>query len=221
MMGCLTAPFKALGCLVFLAALILGWLYRDVVVREGRRLLGRIEGPASASAPGAVTAGRPGTRSLASARAKIDSLNGWRADSVVLTPSEVASLMGQGFAPEFRRELDSLRVELLHGEVKVRARINTKRLPSEVIGPFAMALQPTEPVEAVGPLRVTGPGVGEWDVRSFRIREFPIPAAAVKTLVTRALRDSSRRTVPWQVPAGIRGVRVRPTGATLYGAARP
>ena len=218
-MGCLTAPFKVLGCLGLIAVLVAGWLYRDQVVREGRRLLGRVERPAAA-AP-AAQRGRPGTRALETARAKIDSLNGWRADSVVLSASEVASLMGSGLAPAFRKELDSLQVELLEDEVRVRARLRTARLPAEVIGPLAVALGPNEPVEATGPLRVTGPGAGEWVVRSFRIRDIPVPAPVVPRLVSRALGDPGRETVPWKVPAGVRGIRIRPGGATLYGTPRP
>ena len=218
-MGCLTAPFKVLGCLGLLAALVVGWLYRDRVLREGRHLLGRVQQAAPTRASAAR--GRPGPRALASAQAKIDSLNGWGADSVVLSPGEVASLMGRGLSPKFRKELDSLQVELLDGEVEVRARLHSARLPKELIGPLAAALRPTEPVEAIGPLRVTGPGTGDWAVRSIRIRDVPIPAGAVKRLVARALDDPSRETVPWQVPAGIRAVRVRPGGATLYGAPRP
>jgi hypothetical protein len=218
-MGCLTAPFKVLGCLGLIALLVLGWVYRDRVVREGRRLLGRIEAPAG-PAGASPTRGRPGSRALASAEAKIDSLNGWHADSVVLTASEVASLMGSGLSPAFRKELDSLQVELLDDEVRVHARLRTARLPRELVGPLAAVLQPREPVEATGPLRVTGPGVGEWAVRSFQIRDFPVPASAVRTLVSRALGDSARTTVPWKVPAGVRAVRVRPAGVTLYGAPR-
>jgi hypothetical protein len=219
-MGCLTAPFKVLGCLGLLAALLVGWLYRDRVVREGRRILGQIEAPGEKRPPSA-SAGRPGTRSLASARAKIDSLNGWRADSVVLSPSEVASLMGADLAPKFRKELDSLQVELLDGEVQVRARLRTARLPRELIGPLAKALRANEPVEATGPLRVLRPGAGEWAVRSFRIRDFPVPAPAVPRLISRALDEPGRKTVPWTVPAGIRTIRIHPGGATLYGAPRP
>jgi hypothetical protein len=218
-MGCLTAPFKVLGCLGLLAALVVGWLYRDRVLREARGLRDRVV-HAPPAEPAGLAVGRPGPRSLARAHAKIDSLNGWGADSVVLSPSEVASLMGQGLAPTFRKELDSLQVELLEGEVKVRARLHTARLPQEVVGPFANALGPSEPVEAIGPLRVTGPGAGEWVVRSFAIRGVPLPAPVVKRMVARALDDPARETVPWRVPAGIRGVRVRAGGVTLYGAPR-
>jgi hypothetical protein len=103
----------------------------------------------------------------------------------------------------------------------VRARLRTRRLTSDLIGPLAKVLAPTEPVEATGPLRVTGPGTGEWAVRSVRIREFPLPRPAVSRLVSRALDDPRRETVPWTVPPGIRAIRVRPEGATLYGAPRP
>ncbi|MBA3522724.1 MAG: hypothetical protein H0T90_09515 [Gemmatimonadales bacterium] len=214
MIGCLTAPFRLLGCLVLLAALVLGWLYRDRILGEGRRLLGATE-----TSP-AVSAGRPGQRALAAARSKIDSLNGWRADSVVLTPAEVASLIGSGLEPALRSQLDSLQVRLLDDEILVTARLQTAQLPKEAMGPLAAALRPTEPIEAAGPLRVVGAGRGEWAIRSFRIRDFPVPADVVPELVARTLGDSSRRTVPLRIPAGIRQIRLRPGGATLYGAPR-
>jgi hypothetical protein len=215
-MGCLGAPVRLIGWLGVIAALAFGWLYRDRLIREGRRLLGGH----SAVTP-MVSAGRPGARALESARSKVDSLNGWRADSIVLTPAEVASLMGSGLQPSFRKELDSLQVDLLEGEVAVRARLRTARLPRELVGPLGVALRSYEPVQAVGPLRVTGPGVGEWAIRSLRIRDFPLPDAMVPRLVSRALDDPSRHTVPWRVPAGVRAIRLRTGGATLYGAARP
>ena len=63
MIGCLTAPFRVLGCLVVLGGLALGWLYRDQVVRTAREWLARAEAPAPAA-----SAGRPGARALASAK---------------------------------------------------------------------------------------------------------------------------------------------------------
>ena len=163
MRGCLTAPFKLLGCLGLILALGLGYIYRDRLEHEGRRLIDRIQGVVPSSS------GRPGVSSLESAEAKVDSLNGWRADSVVLTASEFASLVGSGMDPELRSQLDSLQIELLDGEIQVSARLRTERLPREMMGPLGGALRPTEPVRAAGPVRVTRPGAGEWRVRSFRI----------------------------------------------------
>jgi hypothetical protein len=42
----------------------------------------------------------------------------------------------------------------------------------------------------------------------------------VPDLVGLALGDPKRKTVPVKVPAGIRAIRVRPGGATLYGVTR-
>lgn len=215
MIGCLTAPFRALGCLVVVGGLALGWLYRDQVVRTARGWLPRAEAPAAAT-----SAGRPGARALASAKSKVDSLNGWGADSVVLTPSELASLVGDGMDAEVRRQLDSLRVEPLDGEVRIRARLRTGRLPSDVVGPLAIALRETEPIEAIGPLRVLRPSVGEWDVRSIKIRELPLPADLVHRVVGRVLGNPQQETVPVRMPRGVRAIRLTPGAAILYGAKR-
>jgi len=214
-MGCLSAPFKLLGALGLIVLLAIGWLYRDRLANEVHRLLG------TGLIPGeTVTSGRPGSRALLSARSKIDSLNGWRADSVILTPSEVASMIGVGLDPSVRSQLDSLEVQLLDGSIGVSALLSTARLPRELTGPLAVALRPKERIEAAGPLRVIEPRQAEWAVQSFRIRNFPIPRDAVPKLVSRALGDSSRSTVPIRIPAGIREIRIRPSGATLVGAPR-
>jgi hypothetical protein len=215
-MGCLTAPFKLVGYLGLIAALLIGWMYRDRLASEARKVLGGFGGGA-----GAASSGRPGSRALLSAHAKIDSLNGWSADSVVLSASEVASLIGTGLTPSLRSQLDSLRVELGDGSLGVSANLATARLPRELVGPLALALRDREPIEAAGPLQVVAPRTAEWALRSFRIRNFPLPQDAVPKLVSRALGDSTRRTVPVRIPAGIREIRIRPSGATLFGNARP
>jgi hypothetical protein len=214
MMGCLTAPFKLIGCLGLLIVLGLAYLYRDRLEHEGRRLIERVQGIVPS------TSGRPGVSALESAKAKVDSLNGWRADSVVLTPSEFASLVGSGMDRDLRSQLDSLQVELMEGEIRVSARLHTDRLSPELTGPLGGALRPTEPVHASGPVRVTRPGAGEWRVRTFRIGDFPVPDEMVPGLVGHALGDPGRTAVPVQVPRGVRAIRVRPGGATLYGASR-
>jgi len=212
-MGCLTAPLKLIGCLGLAMLLLVGWLFRDRIVREGQQLLGRTA--RSTSVPV-----RPGARALTTAQSKVDSLRRWRRDSVVLTPSEVASLIGSGLDPRVREDLDSMRVRLLDGEVALSARLRTSRLSGRAVGPFGLVLHSTEPVEATGPIRVLGPGRGEWIVRSFRLRSVPIPTDLVPRVVSGALGDHGTRTVPLRIPRGIGGIRVHPTGATLYGASR-
>lgn len=214
-MGCLTAPFRFAGFLGLLLALAVGWMYRDRLGGEAQKLVGSFTG-----AHASPTGGRPGSRALLSARAKIDSLNGWRADSVVLNASEVASMIGAGLDPSLRSQLDSLQVELQNGSITVKARLATARLPRELVGPLSVALRPTEPIEAAGPLEVVGPRQAEWKLQSFRIRNFPIPRDAVPTLVSRALGDPKRTTVPVKIPAGVREIRLHPGSATLIGVPR-
>jgi hypothetical protein len=211
MMGCLTAPFRFVGCLGILVLLFIGWLYRDRLTHEAQKVFGSRTAASSST-------GRPGSRALVTAHAKIDSLNGWRADSVVLSASEVASMIGSGLDPSLRNQLDSLQVELQDGSIAVRARLATARLPRELIGPLSIALKPTEPIEAAGPLTVVAPQKAEWALRSFSIRGIPLPRDAVPKLVSKALGDPRRQTVPVRIPAGIREIRLRPSGATLYGA---
>jgi hypothetical protein len=126
-MGCLLAPFRALGCLVIVAGVAAGWLYRDRVLEEFLRLTGR-------RADDTAAVGRPGTRALAAARARTDSVARSTADSIVLSPSEMASLIGAGLSPVVRDQLDSLTVRLLDGRVEVGARIASGRMPRELLG---------------------------------------------------------------------------------------
>ena len=213
-MGCLSLPFKLLGGVALVLALAVGWLYRDRLSTELGRLFDRSPGKA------AIATGRPGATALSSAKSKVDSLSGSRADSVVLTASEVASLIGAGLHPALRRQLDSLQVELREGEVVVKAKLATARLPRELTGPLALALREREPVQAGGPIRVIGPGKAEWAVQSFRIRDFPIPRDAVPKLMAKAFGDSTR-SIPVRIPAGIKEIRVHPSGAILFGGPRP
>jgi hypothetical protein len=213
-MGCLSLPFKLLGGLAVVLALAIGWLYRDRLSAELGRLVNRSPGEVASST------GRPGATALSSAKSKVDSLNGWRADSIVLSAAEVASLIGAGLHPSLRRQLDSLQVELQEGEVAVKAKLATARLPRELTGPLAFALRDREPVQAGGPIRVIGPEKAEWAVQSFRIRDFPIPRDAVPKLMAKAFGDSTR-SIPIRIPTGIREIRVHPSGAILFGAPRP
>jgi hypothetical protein len=212
-MGCLMAPLRLLFLLLLVTAAVGAWLYRDELLR---RVRGGVQAPASIA-----EAGRPADRALRSSRAKVASLGSSRADSVVLTPSETASLLRDGLRPEVRSQLDSIEVRLGDDEVEVRALLSTARLPKELVGPLAIALRDREHVTAAGPLQVVGAGRGEWAVRRFAIRDFPLPRDAVPRVISKALGDSSRQAIPVQLPRAVRAVRVQPSGVILYGAARP
>lgn len=213
-MGCLTAPLKLLGLLLFIALLLLGWLYRD--------RLGAMAGAAWREARGrpaaAIAVGIPSEDALSDARRKIARLSTSRTDSVVLTPAEAASLLREGLDQYARSLFDSMQVQLGEDVVGITATVRTDRLPAGILGPFGSAVRDREPVTASGPIRMAAPGRGEWEVRRFEFRSIPLPGDAVPRLLGRAMGDTARRTVPVQFPAGVAHIRVHPAGVTLFGA---
>lgn len=213
-MGCLTAPFKLLFLLLFVAALALGWLYRDRIGDVARAAWREVRGAPPAPA---VAAGTPTSAGLSGARRKIAALAGG-ADSVVLTPDETASLLRDGLDPYAGAFFDSMRVRLAEGSIGVSASVRTERLPAGLLGPFGGALRPREPVSAQGPLTVTAPGRGAWTIQRARFRDIPLPRDAVPRLIGRATGDTSLRALPVRLPRGVHDVRVRADGVTLYGA---
>jgi hypothetical protein len=207
-MGCLLAPFRALGCLVVIAAVALAWLYRDRVFAAAMQAAGR-----RTEAP--VAAGRPGTRALENAKARTDSVRRGSVDSVVLSAAETASLIGSGLDPSVRRQLDSLEVRLLDGQIEVGARVATANLPRSALGPLALALHDHERVRVTGPVTVVGPGRGEWRIERLNLAGVPLPVDAVRPLLDRSF---GRQTLPIALPPGVTDIRIRPSGAVLFGA---
>ena len=210
MWGCLTLPFRLLALLVLIALLYVGWTERDRIAAAWHQVGGAPVG----AVVGAT--GHAGSEALVRAQEKIDSLNGWRADSVVLTASEMASLVGAGLDGRVRGELDSLSVTLGEDRLVVAGRIRTAGLPREVLGPLAGALDEREPVRAAGPVIVTGPQLAAWTVEEFAVRDFDFPREMVPRIIGIVTGRKQGGVVAIGIPAGIGGVRVHPDGVTLY-----
>ena len=213
-MGCLTAPFKLLFAIVVLLLLVAGWLYRDRLGDMGRAAWREFRGDAPAA--GSAVAGSPSAQNLASAQRKIGQLEAGRADSVVLTAGESASLIRNGLDRHAGEFFDSMAVRLLDGRISVDAVIRTGRLPSEVLGPFASAVREREPIRAEGNLRVLEPGLAGWDVQRMQFRDIPLPKDAIPRLLDRVSGDSGMREVPVRLPRGVADLQVRSGSLTLY-----
>lgn len=207
----LLLPLRLVG-LLLLAALISGaWLFRRDLYRIVRPQVARVSEALGAGGPG-----RPGSAELARARDKVDSLQGWSADSVLLTADEMASLVAAGLPAEARKRLDSLTLELGEGRVIVSARLSTRHIPPDVLGPLAGALEPWEWVSAGGTVELASPGQAEWRVDALTLRGFTLPEEASRELVARALPGVTDGAVPLTLPRGVAGLRIRPTGVALY-----
>ena len=210
MLGCLSLPFRLLGLAIVAGVVYVGWKERDRIAPYWHRLTDR---PA-ATAPGAI--GRPGQTALRSATGKIDSLNGWRADSVVLTASEMASLIGAGLDLRVRGELDSLTVTLGNARIAVAGNIRTAGLPKDVLGPLAGALNAREPIQGAGRVDVTGPGQAIWEIDAFQVRDFEFPREMVPRIVGLLSGHKGSGGLAVAIPAGVGGIRVHPDGVTIY-----
>ena len=210
MRGCLTAPLRLLGCLGLLILLAVGWLYRDRIVDLVR---GGIPGRGDTVES---SVGRPSEGGARRALDKVDSLNAWRADSVVLTASEMASLIGAGLDPAFRDQIDSLAVTLENGRIEIEASLLTERIPREALGPLSGMVGKREHLSAGGKVELVEPGRAVWIVDRLSLGNFPFPRDMIPRLLERAMGSHSSE-VPFKVPHGIRAVRIRPAGVILYG----
>jgi hypothetical protein len=209
MRGCLTLPFRVLGCLGLILLLAAGYFYRD-------RILDFVRDLTDGRSRSAETVGRPTEGGAQRALDKIDSLNAWRADSVVLTAAEMASLIGAGLDPAFRGQVDSLSVRLGDGRIGIEASLITERIPRDALGPLGSMVDPREHLSASGSVELVEPGRAVWIVDRLSLGGFPFPREVIPRLLERALGSHSSE-VPFVVPHGLRAVRIRPSGVSLFG----
>ena len=135
---------------------------------------------------------------------------------VVLTATEMASLIGDGLDPSFRGHLDSLQVELLDGRIAVSAKLRTSALPPEALGPLVFFVQEWEPFSATGPIQVVAPMEAEWLIEQLSLRDIPFPREMVQWLVSNALGGTAESGFPVHIPEGVGRVAVHPHGVVLY-----
>ena len=90
-----------------------------------------------------------------------------------------------------------------------------------MLGPLAGMLRDREPVEFGGTLDVVQPGLGEYHVKSVRIRDFSIPRPMIPRLIRSAQRGTrppgiADDALPLQIPPYIADVRMKNGKVTLY-----
>lgn len=207
--------FRIIGLLLLLLIGAVAWWYRDPILHAASRWLGPrrtalppvTDTAVGAPTPGAVTSGRNKLAELARPGGP---------DSVVLTPNEMASLIGSGINWTVRRGFDSLRVELLNGTFAVHARLETRVLPKDALGPFAGMLAEREPLRIAGPIAIAWPGEARWMIRELSLRGFPFPEPVVKKVAQQVAGAGADGAVPVAVDRAIADVAVHPTGVVLY-----
>lgn len=208
----ITLPLRLFGIFALAALVTVGWLNRHELGRLIAPRVARVS-EALGAEPGPAV---PAPESLARAHEKVDSMQGWSTDSVLLTPGEMASLFDEVMPAKIREHLDSLAVSLGEGRVKVTARLDTETIPRELLGPLAGALDPWERVSVEGPLVSTADGRAEWRIDALAVRGFTLPVEASRRLVDRAMPGAKEGAVPLALPRGVVRLRVRPASVALY-----
>jgi hypothetical protein len=214
MNGCLKEMFK-LGCaVVLIGALALAWWFREPILSMGAHWFGRSQALPSVAD---TAVGAPTPSATASGKAKVTNLRtNAGPDSVVLTPNEMASLIGSGIDWNVRKMYDSLRVELQEGKVVVHARLNTRELPPGTLGPFAGMFGEHEPLRMGGTIAVERPGTGRLTITDINLRGFEIPTPVVHQIAKQMAGAGSDGAVPLKLDPAITSVAVHPTGVVLY-----
>src|SRR2546425_5518985 len=177
--GCLKGVLR-LGCLALvLGAGVVAWWFREPILRTASRWLGPRR---TALPPVTDTAvGAPTPRSLASSQTKAERLKQPSGpDSVVLSPNEVAALIGSGLDWSVRKTFDSLRVELLEGALAVHCRLDTRAIPPDALGPLGLMLNPMEPLRLAGPGALQGPRLAALRGGEVRPRGRAVPAPPIR-----------------------------------------
>jgi hypothetical protein len=214
MNGCLKGAFK-LGCAILvIGALALAWWFRGPIMHTFASWFGR----STALPPvGDTAVGAPTPKATASGQAKVGNLRtGAGPDSVVLTPNEVASLIGAGIDWNVRKTYDSLRVELQEGKLILHARLDTRALPPGTLGPFAGMFGEHEPLRMAGTLSVDRPGRALYDITEISLRGIEIPGPFVKQITKQMAGASANGAVPLKVDPAVSEVKVHTTGVVLY-----
>lgn len=219
MNGCLKGLFR-LGCAAaVVGAVVLVWWFREPILRTGARWFGRTAElpPVADTAVGAPTPG-----ATASGREKIGSLAARTSgpDSVVLNANEMASLIGAGIDWSVRKTYDSLRVELLEGSLALHARLDTRALPPDALGPLAGLVGPREPLRLGGTITIERPGTARFKVEEISLRGIAFPAPAVRSIAQQMAGANAEGAIPFKVDPAVAAIAIHPTGVVLYREAR-
>ena len=193
---------------ILLAAAAAGWFYRD----EVRRWVDQRFRPTSAAA----RIGRPSPAALHAAMARLDSLLRPRQDSVVLTPSEMASLLVRGttFVPGVT--LDSITVELGDRTVRVRALVDSVSIPASWRALIPGRPAPNQEVVIRGTLTPVHAGLAEFELQHVSVHGIPLPSEVIARMATHAAGRGSDGRLDVVLPQTVGGFRIRPTGVAIY-----
>ena len=208
MRGCLSLPFRLLALLLLVLLGYVAWSYRDEIRRKVHEWTAD-SGPVPERGMAVRGAAAPAAR-------RIDDLLSSRADSVVLSAAEVASLLDSLASLVAPGAVDSIEVMLDRDDLAVRARVDTRAVPVS-LGAIGSVVRDHEFVDAGGRIVFRQTGRAEWQLERVRVRGIPIPGEVVQGLIRRFSGAAEGNMIGFNLPRTVSGLRVSPSGVTLYG----
>ena len=140
-----------------------------------------------------------------------------------VTAGDMIAYVLKEFARNLPSSTDSVRAAVIGDRLHVRARVRTADLGGQaVLGPLAWLLDSEhERVEFGGTLHVIRPGFSEYQVKTFRVREFALPPSLIPALIRQISRDPrppdlASDGLPLTTPPYIGDVRVTAGRITVY-----
>jgi len=172
--GCMRRLF-VLAILVAAAAAV--WHFRATIMDGWRELRGTREGAPL----------RPSAELAEAAESKLASLASQGApERVTLTEAELQSLVDYRLSDALPGFLDSPRVRLRDGRIRIEARVMTRRLPDlPELGEFAAFIPDTTDIAATGQLIPLGPGRVGISVAGISVAGIPLPDRLIPLILRR------------------------------------
>jgi hypothetical protein len=213
MKGCL----RWIGCLTVLLLVAAGgawWYFKGPPWRGGNDSTGlRTASGWQQLTPEGATRARRALAALESPRGPT---------LVNVAAGDLAAYIFQELSRTLPSSADSIEAAALHDRLCVRAVIGIKDLGDpRSLGPLSMLLGDRERVQMCGVLRIIRPGLGELQVKEFKIRELSLPPPLIPRLIREMSRgqrlpELSPEGLPVQTPAYITDVHVANGQITLY-----
>lgn len=213
-MGCI---FRSIGCLVVLAAVVVGaLLYRDRLPWLGRH--------DRATAASSTVVWEPLTPAGATrAREAIQKLSA-RSGPVFTNvhPGDLAAYVFEELSKQLPPSAQNPAASISGDRLDVRANIKLSDFGGpKALGPFGNMLGDRESVQFGGTLDVVRPGLAQYHVTSLKLRELSIPPKLIPRLLRNIERGSrpdglADDALPLTIPAYIGDVRVANGRVTLY-----
>lgn len=213
-MGC----FRTIGCAVVLvAALAVGWIFRDDLMR----LLDRDEpAPVAIAEPDWEPLTPEGAARAREVVSRLERRSGRVYENVM--PADLSALVFEELSRQsLPQSATNIEAAAIGTSLAIRANVRLSDFGGkEVLGPIATVLDDREQVQFGGVLEVVRPGLAQYRVTTLRIGRLDVPPPLIPRLIRRIGHGTRPEGIaddalPLEIPPYIGDVRIAGNAVTL------